>query len=827
MKHLSEFDIQSANTEPAQTDPANNSTSAPIQSGEPDHDASTEAAAIKPIPDPIRTITADNLEVLPSADMEVMTDGALSNPYKQIGERSDEKAPVVELSPPAAPRAPISGVWEYFATVQKANFQHKSLANFSLNTVIGCFHGCLFCYVPSVSTNKQAPKLNELGVIDTDADWGTYGFVRGWDEQKFRKSVAAAEAMLSRGLPADGHGAVMLSTTSDPYQRFKNVNPAEGKRLTELNEVIVRKSLKIILDESNLKVRFLTRSPKAKKDFDLMLKFGDRLLFGMSIPTLNDKLARVYEPNAPAISQRLKTLRAAKEKGIPIFVAMAPTYPECDEDDIRRTLEEFKKLGVVTIFHEPINIRAENVARIQAHALKEGVPLKTEVFASKASWKQYVLDQLRLVERVAREVDVFDRLHLWPDPELGTREFIKAQDNPVEYVAWLESWWNRISEWPGVNGGKPGKMTPVAPSGKNKAEPVSPLKVATAAGPAGLTIRSPKEILAMEFNSKDLYLKNGIFSKGQSFSMLGGGGLGKSRILLQLAVCTILGWPFVGMEVQAKDLTWLDLQGENSNSRLKADLKALKKWVGEENWKKVEGKLHFHTLEKPEDSSLSLGDDAVVAELKDLIEKFQPDVIAVDPLIAFAAGSLNNDAGMDATCKALNQIARAGGKVASIVVLHHTLTGKAGAAKATGYDRGSYGRGSKVLNFWTRGQLNIAAVSLNSNEKLVMSCGKNSNGKEFDPIGIWLNPKTMIYEVDPEFDLGEWQAEAAGQADKPKNLTPADLRDIVSQAPLSRKDLTKAITDHSDRKKSTAYALIARAIGKTIKLNAENRFEAI
>ena len=31
-------------------------------------------------------------------------------------------------------------------------------------------------------------------------------------------------------------------------------------------------------------------------------------------------------------------------------------------------------------------------------------------------------------------------------------------------------------------------------------------------------------------------------------------------------------------------------------------------------------------------------------------------------------------------------------------VVHHSLTGKAGASKAVGWDRGSYGRNSKVLH---------------------------------------------------------------------------------------------------------------------------------
>jgi hypothetical protein len=38
------------------------------------------------------------------------------------------------------------------------------------------------------------------------------------------------------------------------------------------------------------------------------------------------------------------------------------------------------KLDPITIFHEPINIRAENVARIKACAELNGIRLRTKVF---------------------------------------------------------------------------------------------------------------------------------------------------------------------------------------------------------------------------------------------------------------------------------------------------------------------------------------------------------------------------------------------------------------------------------------------------------------
>jgi hypothetical protein len=44
-----------------------------------------------------------------------------------------------------------------------------------------------------------------------------------------------------------------------------------------------------------------------------------------------------------------------------------------------------------------------------------------------------------------------------------------------------------------------------------------------------------------------------------------------------------------------------------------------------------------------------------------------------------------------------------------------------------------------------------------------VTCGKNSNGREFAPFAVRLNPETMIYEAAPDFDLDAWETEVAGK----------------------------------------------------------------
>ncbi len=118
--------------------------------------------------------------------------------------------------------------------------------------------------------------------------------------------------------------AIILCSTTDPYQVIRHPDPSVRNRLANHRKMMVRRALELIRDHSTLNVRILTRSTLARRDFDLFRSFGNRLLFGMSLPTLRDDLAEVYEPGAPAPNQRLAALRAARQARLHVFVAMAP-----------------------------------------------------------------------------------------------------------------------------------------------------------------------------------------------------------------------------------------------------------------------------------------------------------------------------------------------------------------------------------------------------------------------------------------------------------------------------------------------------------------------
>ena len=218
----------------------------------------------------------------------------------------------------------------------------------------------------------------------------------------------------------------------------------------------MRSALERILEYSDLNVRILTRSPLAREDFDLFRRFGNRLVFGVSLPTLDDVHARLYEPHAPGPTQRLELLKDAHAAGIPTFVAIAPVFPECSFDDMLDVFNAVKEAKPLTYYMEPVNIRIGIAERIEAEANKISRHIDITPYKDKPAWAEYAIGSLLDAERAADMAGVRDRLHLWPDhADLGAARVVKAQakvwDHPsgLTYVKWLESYWYRISEWPG------------------------------------------------------------------------------------------------------------------------------------------------------------------------------------------------------------------------------------------------------------------------------------------------------------------------------------------------------------------------------------------
>jgi len=254
----------------------------------------------------------------------------------------------------------------------------KHLGDWGVNVYNGCEHGCVFCYSPAQPGVKAQPFWKGK----TQADWGRFNSARDG-------LVEALQHQLRTFTPARavkttwGQGRILVSFLCDAYQ------PLEEKLL------VTRQVLELLLQAGH-RVRIQTRATLVRRDFDLLLKYRDQVQLGTSLPHLDDVLASVLEPNAPAPTARLEMLREAARVGIPVYVAIAPFLPFHKLDVLDEVVARVKPLRPTEIFCEVLNPKGDCVGMV-AQALATHYPAEAKIVAAydDAAWARWTYEVLR------------------------------------------------------------------------------------------------------------------------------------------------------------------------------------------------------------------------------------------------------------------------------------------------------------------------------------------------------------------------------------------------------------------------------------------------
>lgn len=176
-----------------------------------------------------------------------------------------------------------------------------SAYRFTLNPYSGCGFACDYCYARFFSPT-----------MDHQDRWGEWVRVKENAVQLIERAIRSKSARLSLQ-PGD---AIYMSSVTDPYQ------PIEAK--LELSRAILH-----ALAGVQPRLTIQTRSPLVTRDIDLLQRFR-HVRVNISIPTDSEAVRLRYEPHAPAISVRFRTLQQLRDAGIPIGVAITPMLPVVD-----------------------------------------------------------------------------------------------------------------------------------------------------------------------------------------------------------------------------------------------------------------------------------------------------------------------------------------------------------------------------------------------------------------------------------------------------------------------------------------------------------------
>jgi len=172
----------------------------------------------------------------------------------------------------------------------------------SVNPYSGCAHACSYCYVPDTIHAERRR-------------WGSYVVVK--------KDLPTRLALM---MQRSKRMTAYFSTATDPYQ------PAEAEH------EVTRRCLEVLV-RKDWPVEVLTRSPLVTRDIDLFRQLS-QVRVGLSVPSVDDEVRKVLEPNAPPIPARLAAVKALSDAGIPTFTNYTPACPPTttDAEGIARTL---------------------------------------------------------------------------------------------------------------------------------------------------------------------------------------------------------------------------------------------------------------------------------------------------------------------------------------------------------------------------------------------------------------------------------------------------------------------------------------------------------
>ena len=248
---------------------------------------------------------------------------------------------------------------------------------------------------------------------------------------------------------------------------------------------------------------------------------------------------------------------------------------------------------------------------------------------------------------------------------------------------------------------------------------------------------------------------------GQLMEVIGGSGLGKSRMMLNLAVNQVLGRDFAGLPTCRRPLKWLFYGNENGFYRFRNDLRQMLKFCSSEQRERLRGHIFLPTMARPKDVYVSFADEENRVKLKTTIRYRDADVVVLDPWGAVIDGDELDDGDVRKTIFEIMDILAANvEKPTAGIILNHSRNGARELADAAGFSAANYGKNSKAIFSVMRNVWNLRPAHIADQiTKIELIHAKSSDFAAYEPRAVDFDPRTFTYDLDPAFDHVAWQYE--------------------------------------------------------------------
>lgn len=241
-----------------------------------------------------------------------------------------------------------------------------------------CVYSCSFCYVPSQLS--RAP-----GVAEALAAAGGKRF----DEVVLRRKDALETL---RGQLLHKGGKLRFPDPED--RRVVYASPLVDVAATlELCRETVD-LCRAILQMTHWQIRLLSKSSFLPFIDLALMGYRDRIIYGVSTGTMDDRLAAAFEEGTHPVSKRLASLRELQDRGCRTFGMLCPILPSYDDEGFaERALAEIRADKCEHVWAEAINVRGESMKRTASALANAGYAGEAQaverVSKSEQAWEVY------------------------------------------------------------------------------------------------------------------------------------------------------------------------------------------------------------------------------------------------------------------------------------------------------------------------------------------------------------------------------------------------------------------------------------------------------
>jgi len=241
-------------------------------------------------------------------------------------------------------------IMDYAVIAEKYGFKEKNvktiinkiknpnevlLGDYTLNPHFGCSFDCEYCYI---NGSKYADSTESLYIKSN--------------------AVELLKHQLKQKAKLKERAVFQIGSATDPYMDIEK-------------ELFLTRDILKLFNRFKFPVHIITKSDLILRDIDILKKINDeailskdmkdlksKVMVSFSFSTIDEEIAKLFEPNTPNIKKRIQAMKKLKKEGFMVGVCFMPMLPYISDTEvvIDGMMSVFKDIGCDYVLSYPLTL---------------------------------------------------------------------------------------------------------------------------------------------------------------------------------------------------------------------------------------------------------------------------------------------------------------------------------------------------------------------------------------------------------------------------------------------------------------------------------------